>query len=128
MLIPSIPFHQQRLCGQKCLHSTAKFEKKKTGGDVDKHEFQAETRMLLDIVARSLYSESEVFIRELISNGSDALEKFRYVMNTAGDQEGQYEQVDRPLQILIESNKQESILTIKVSLFKIFGSKLNKKH
>lgn len=128
MLIPPVPFHQQRLCGQKLLYSTANFEKRATGSDVDKHEFQAETRMLLDIVARSLYSESEVFVRELISNASDALEKFRYIMNTAGDQQGKYEQVDRPLQILIESNKQESILTIKVSLFKMFGSKLNTKH
>ena len=33
--------------------------------------------MLLDIVAKSLYSEKEVFIRELISNASDAIEKFR---------------------------------------------------
>ena len=34
---------------------------------VSQHEFQAETRQLLDIVARSLYSEKEVFIRELVS-------------------------------------------------------------
>ena len=33
--------------------------------------------MLLDIVAKSLYSEKEVFIRELISNASDAIEKMR---------------------------------------------------
>ena len=33
--------------------------------------------MLLDIVAKSLYSEKEVFVRELISNASDAIEKFR---------------------------------------------------
>ncbi|EFO22676.1 heat shock protein 75 [Loa loa] len=40
-------------------------------------EFQAETKNLLDIVAKSLYSDQEVFIRELISNASDALEKRR---------------------------------------------------
>ncbi|XP_016377267.1 heat shock protein 75 kDa, mitochondrial-like [Sinocyclocheilus rhinocerous] len=49
-------------------------------GSYSKHEFQAETKKLLDIVARSLYSEKEVFIRELISNGSDALEKLRHKM------------------------------------------------
>ena len=48
-------------------------------GEPTEHEFQAETRMLLDIVAKSLYSEKEVFIRELISNASDAIEKFRLV-------------------------------------------------
>ena len=42
---------------------------------MEKHEFQAETRRILDIVAHSLYSEREVFIREIISNASDALEK-----------------------------------------------------
>ncbi|KAG7505972.1 heat shock protein 75 kDa, mitochondrial [Solea senegalensis] len=53
-------------------------------GSFSKHEFQAETKKLLDIVARSLYSEKEVFIRELISNGSDALEKLRHKLITAG--------------------------------------------
>jgi HSP90 family molecular chaperone len=41
-------------------------------------EFQAETRKLLDIVTHSIYTDKEVFIRELISNASDALEKYRY--------------------------------------------------
>ena len=38
-------------------------------------EFKAETRKLLDIVAKSIYTDKEVFIRELLSNCSDALEK-----------------------------------------------------
>jgi TNF receptor-associated protein 1 len=46
-------------------------------GSMARHEFKAETRQLLDIVAKSLYSEKEVFIRELISNSSDALERLR---------------------------------------------------
>ena len=37
------------------------------------HEFQAETKKLLDIVINSLYTERDVFIRELISNSADAL-------------------------------------------------------
>ncbi|XP_069859730.1 heat shock protein 75 kDa, mitochondrial [Dipodomys merriami] len=53
-------------------------------GSVSKHEFQAETKKLLDIVARSLYSEKEVFIRELISNASDALEKLRHKLVSGG--------------------------------------------
>ncbi|XP_008576559.1 PREDICTED: heat shock protein 75 kDa, mitochondrial [Galeopterus variegatus] len=53
-------------------------------GSVSKHEFQAETKKLLDIVARSLYSEKEVFIRELISNASDALEKLRHKLVADG--------------------------------------------
>lgn len=87
-------------------------DNEKVKGDADKHEFQAETRMLLDIVARSLYSEKEVFLRELISNASDALEKFRYTIHTAGDKEGQYLEADRSLEIHIGTNKQDRTLTI----------------
>ncbi len=41
-------------------------------------EFQAETRKVLDIVINSLYTERDIFVRELISNSADALEKFRH--------------------------------------------------
>lgn len=41
-------------------------------------EFQAETRKVLDIVINSLYTERDIFVRELISNAADALEKFRH--------------------------------------------------
>lgn len=68
--------------------------------------------MLLDIVARSLYSEKEVFLRELISNASDALEKFRYTIHTAGESESKFEQSDRPLEIHIATDKQARLLTI----------------
>lgn len=44
----------------------------------EKLNFQAETKQLLDIVTHSLYTDKEVFIRELISNASDALEKLRH--------------------------------------------------
>jgi len=45
-------------------------------------EFKAETKKLLDIVAKSLYTDKEVFIRELISNASDACEKLRFLQST----------------------------------------------
>jgi HSP90 family molecular chaperone len=42
---------------------------------VETMEFRAETKRLLDIVAKSLYTDKDVFVRELLSNASDALEK-----------------------------------------------------
>ena len=47
-------------------------------------EFQAETKKLLNIVANSLYTDKEVFVRELVSNASDALEKRRYEVLSGG--------------------------------------------
>jgi len=51
----------------------------------EKHEFQAEVRQVLDIVVNSLYKNKEIFIRELVSNASDALEKLRYIRLTEKD-------------------------------------------
>ncbi|CAI5732978.1 unnamed protein product [Peronospora destructor] len=51
----------------------------------NRHEFQAETRQLLDIVTHSIYTDKDVFIRELISNASDALEKLRHLQSTGAD-------------------------------------------
>jgi len=64
--------------------------------------------MLLDIVAKSLYSEKEVFIRELISNSSDAIEKFRYLFLTGE----KLEQSDRTPSISITTDKAFKTLTI----------------
>ncbi len=50
-----------------------------------KFEFQAEIKQLLDIVIHSLYTEKEIFARELVSNASDALEKLRHLQLTEKD-------------------------------------------
>uniref|UniRef100_A0AAR2K9P0 Heat shock protein 75 kDa, mitochondrial n=1 Tax=Pygocentrus nattereri TaxID=42514 RepID=A0AAR2K9P0_PYGNA len=74
-------------------------------GSFSKHEFQAETKKLLDIVARSLYSEKEVFVRELISNGSDALEKLRHKLITKGGESA-------PMEIHLQTDAAKGTLTI----------------
>ena len=44
----------------------------------EKHTFQAEIQQLLNIVIHSLYTDKEIFVRELISNAADACEKLRF--------------------------------------------------
>nr|WHU24048.1 heat shock protein 90 [Dinophyceae sp.] len=44
----------------------------------EKHEFQAEVNRLMDIIINSLYTDKQVFLRELVSNAADALEKARF--------------------------------------------------
>ncbi len=76
--------------------------------DVKNYEFQAETKKLLDIVINSLYTERDVFVRELISNAADALEKFRHESLTAKDVfDG-----DLPLEITIELDEEKKTLSI----------------
>jgi len=48
----------------------------------EQHTFQAEVKQVLDIVVHSLYTDKEIFIRELVSNASDALEKLRHLQIT----------------------------------------------
>ena len=48
----------------------------------EKHHFQAEIQQLLDIVIHSLYTDREIFVRELISNAADACEKLRFLQSS----------------------------------------------
>lgn len=74
----------------------------------EKKEFKAETRKLLDIVAKSIYTDKEVFLRELMSNCSDALEKQRYAEISGA----QTQQVMDGLFINVLTNEKERTLTI----------------
>lgn len=73
-------------------------------------EFQAETRQLLDIVTHSLYTDKEVFLRELVSNASDALEKLRHLQST--NQGTDIKDPDIPLEIRIETDEVDKTITI----------------
>ena len=74
---------------------------------IENRAFEADTSKILDIVIHSLYSNREIFLRELISNASDALDKRRFLAST--DQSLQAEQ---ELQIHIKSDKKAKTLTL----------------
>ncbi|MDP2106678.1 MAG: ATP-binding protein, partial [Desulfobulbaceae bacterium] len=71
-------------------------------------EFQSETKKLLDIVIHSLYTEKDIFLRELVSNAADALEKMRHFNLT--DQE--IFDKDVPLEINIAVDEKENTITL----------------
>lgn len=73
----------------------------------ERHEFQAEVRQLLDLMIHSLYSNKDVFLRELISNSSDALDKLRFERLTRPELGGGGE-----LQIRLEADRDQRTLTI----------------
>ena len=74
---------------------------------IENRAFEADTSKILDIVIHSLYSNREIFLRELISNASDALDKRRFLAST-----NQSMQASQELQIQIKSDKKAKILTI----------------
>jgi len=74
----------------------------------EKHEFKAEIKQLLDILVHSLYTSREIFLRELISNSSDALDKIRFE-STKGTE---INDNDIPLEIKINFDEKKKLLTI----------------
>ncbi|MBQ0755218.1 MAG: molecular chaperone HtpG [Gammaproteobacteria bacterium] len=75
----------------------------------EKREFQTEVKQLLHLMVHSLYSNKEIFLRELISNASDAADKLKY---TALQDDNLY-QGDSNLAIHIEADKEAGTLTIR---------------
>ncbi len=74
----------------------------------EKHEFQAEVSRLLEIVAHSLYSERQVFLRELISNASDACDKLRFLAQQDASLAGD----DSDFAVILTADESSKTLTI----------------
>ncbi|ONM33565.1 Heat shock protein 90-6 mitochondrial, partial [Zea mays] len=79
-----------------------------TDPPAEKHEYQAEVNRLMDLIVHSLYSNKEVFLRELVSNASDALDKLRYLSVTDPELLKDGPQLD----IRIQTDKDNGIITI----------------
>ncbi|HEX2656970.1 MAG TPA: molecular chaperone HtpG, partial [Polyangia bacterium] len=73
----------------------------------ERHEFQAEVKQLLDLMVHALYSNKDIFLRELLSNASDALDKLRFERLTKSELGDGAE-----LQIRIEPDRQARTISI----------------
>ncbi len=82
-------------------------EKVEGRGGSETHEFQTETQQLLELMIHSLYSNKEIFLRELISNASDALDRYRFAALT----ESEFSERD-DLEIRLETDKDARTLTL----------------
>ncbi|KAF5955479.1 hypothetical protein HYC85_008335 [Camellia sinensis] len=85
--------------------------KRSLRSNAEKFEFQAEVSRLMDIIINSLYSNKDIFLRELISNASDALDKIRFLSLT--DKEILGEGDNAKLDIEIKLNKEKKIISIR---------------
>merc|ERR1719240_269813 len=81
-----------------------------SGPPAEKFEFQAEVTRLMDIIINSLYSNKEIFLREIISNASDALDKIRFLAVTDKDALGEGDTAK--LEMRISPDKSKDTLTL----------------
>jgi heat shock protein beta len=93
---------------EKAVDGFTDADREKMQASGEKHEFQAEVSRLMDIIINSLYTDKQVFLRELISNAADALEKVRFL----SVQDESYLGDTKDLEIKLEFDQEAKTLSI----------------
>lgn len=68
-------------------------------------EFKTESKRILDLMINSIYTNKEIFLREIISNASDAIDKLRFISLTHSD-------IDTDFKIQVTANKNDKTITV----------------
>ena len=102
---PSHPLTEEP---SRLLFPLQKTEERAMSANTETREFQAQTQKLLELMIHSVYSDKEVFLRELISNASDAIDKIRFLALT----DETTAQGNHDYRIKLTPNKEEQTLTI----------------
>src|ERR1051325_5196431 len=97
-----------RTADVELLHLKEQSPRNNMSAQFETYQFQAETTQLLDLMINSLYTQKEIFLRELISNASDALDRLRFEALTRPELIGSVEK----LEIRLEVDREARTLTI----------------
>ena len=84
-------------------------ERQKVDTSAETHEFQAEVGRLMDIIINSLYTQKEIFLREVISNAADALDKLRFISIQSPEILGE----TKDLEIRVEFDTEAKTVTVR---------------
>ena len=118
-LIQSTPFshpfqpHRSADAAAAAATTTTTETKPKFRPGAETMPFQAEVNRLMDIIVHSLYSNKDIFLRELVSNAADALDKVRFLALTDAAALGAGPAKDLPLEIKISVDEDRRILSIR---------------
>jgi len=107
-VVPEVQDINEEASRQEIIDGFSKEDRELLESSSEKHQFDADVSRLMDIIINSLYTHKEVFIRELVSNASDACDKVRFLAIQNPDYLGEI----KDLEVRIEYDADQKTFTI----------------